>query len=183
MVVRRGRPPNKNIKRSIGRPPIDRAASDFSSSATLANAGEGAYWSNLTHDLSRKGSASDTLGFGAVSAKSYNLRPTEPYSWAAMHRLESNEEYSGLCPACINKLFPCLRILHPLTKCRHFYAGSGPKGNSSKYGKRFSVIDENRRNTYKQPQPSTFVHEPSILTAFDGERKQLVTVSNFSAIL
>ena len=95
MVVRRGRPPNKNIKRSIGRPPIDRAASDFSSSATLANARDGTHRSNLTHDLSRKGSASGRLGFGAVSAKSYNLRPTEPYSWAAMHKLESNEDYSG----------------------------------------------------------------------------------------
>lgn len=142
MVAKRGRPPSKNTRRPIGRPPIDRAASDISSNATLANAGSD------NHDLLRKGSSSSRAGLGASFARSpYNLRQTEPFSWASMHKSESNEEFLG----------------------------HGPKRNSSKFGKRFPVVDENRRNTYKKPQPSTFMHEPSVLSAFDGERKQLVS--------
>lgn len=56
----------------------------------------------------------------------------------------------------------------------HFVAGSMYKGNSMKYGKRQFVLDENRRNTYKQLPAGG--GEPSVLTTFDAERKQLMAV-------
>jgi hypothetical protein len=42
-----------------------------------------------------------------------------------------------------------------------------------KYGKKPFVLDENKRDTYKHPLGS---HEPSILSTFEGELKQLVVV-------
>ncbi|CAK7346021.1 unnamed protein product [Dovyalis caffra] len=42
-----------------------------------------------------------------------------------------------------------------------------------KYGKKPFVIDENKRDTYKHPLGS---HEPSVLTTFEGELKQLMVV-------
>ncbi|ONK71928.1 uncharacterized protein A4U43_C04F13850 [Asparagus officinalis] len=145
--------PEPKIVARRGRPPtknINRAVgrpeqvSDFSSNETFASVGDGPHLSNLANNLSRKGSAPERPGLSSVSARSpYNLRQTEPFRWAGLRKSESNEEYSGY----------------------------GPKGSSTKYGK-MSVVDENRRNTYNQPHPSAF-EEPSILTAFDGERKQL----------
>ena len=35
-IVRRGRPPTKNLKKQIGRPPLERVGSQFSSDAMLA---------------------------------------------------------------------------------------------------------------------------------------------------
>ncbi|XP_038975442.1 uncharacterized protein LOC120106548 [Phoenix dactylifera] len=89
MVVRKGRPPNKN-KRPVGRPP-ERATSDFSPDSTLANAGDGTQWSNMTHDLSRKGSVADQSGMMA----SHGLRNTDTFSWMGEQKSERNEEYSG----------------------------------------------------------------------------------------
>lgn len=45
-----------------------------------------------------------------------------------------------------------------------------------KYGKRLVLIDETRRETYKQFHPSTFSHEPSSLSDLDGDTKQLMPV-------
>ncbi|KAJ6804339.1 peregrin-like isoform X1 [Iris pallida] len=146
-VVRRGRPPSKNIKPAVGRTSVDRAASDFSSGATLANAGEGVQWSNLTNDLSRNGPASKKASAGDVSTRAaYNLRNIGPYNWTGMHKSENNEDYPG----------------------------NASRGISAKYGKKLPVADENRRNTYYQPQPSTFGRESSILTTFDSEKKHLM---------
>lgn len=50
-VVRRGRPPTKNLKKPLGRPSLERAGSEFSPDATLATGGENA---NRSSDL-RKG--------------------------------------------------------------------------------------------------------------------------------
>lgn len=50
------------------------------------------------------------------------------------------------------------------------------KGNQMKLGKKQFVLDENRRKTYKQSHPSVGGREPSVLTTFDGERKQLLAV-------
>ncbi|KAI9182266.1 hypothetical protein LWI28_023717 [Acer negundo] len=50
------------------------------------------------------------------------------------------------------------------------------KGYSMKYGKKQFVPDENRRNTYWQSQQSASGREPSVLTTFDAERKQLMAV-------
>ena len=46
-----------------------------------------------------------------------------------------------------------------------------------KNGKKQFVLDENRRNTYFQLHPSIGGREPSVLTTFDGEKKQLMPVS------
>lgn len=54
--------------------------------------------------------------------------------------------------------------------------GSVMRGNL-KNGKKQFVLDENRRNTYMQLHPSACGREPSVLTTFDGERKQLMPVS------
>ncbi|KAL5856255.1 hypothetical protein ACOSQ4_006057 [Xanthoceras sorbifolium] len=50
------------------------------------------------------------------------------------------------------------------------------KGYSIKHGKKQFVPDENRRNTYWQSQQSASGREPSVLTTFDAERKQLMAV-------
>ncbi|CAA7391244.1 unnamed protein product [Spirodela intermedia] len=53
-IVRRGRPPGKSsAKKTVGRPPNDRASLDFSPDATLANAGDNLPWSNSSHDNHR----------------------------------------------------------------------------------------------------------------------------------
>ncbi|ESR35666.1 Bromo domain-containing protein [Citrus sinensis] len=48
------------------------------------------------------------------------------------------------------------------------------KGYSMKHGKKQVVLDENRRNTYKQFHQS--LQESSVLTTFDADKKQLMTV-------
>lgn len=58
----------------------------------------------------------------------------------------------------------------------HFSAGSILKGISLKHGKKPFVLDENRRNTYKQSSSIAVGREPSVLTTFDGEKKQLMPV-------
>lgn len=50
------------------------------------------------------------------------------------------------------------------------------KGNQIKLGKKQVVLDENRRKTYKQSQPLAGGREMSVLSTFDGERKQLMAV-------
>ena len=57
-----------------------------------------------------------------------------------------------------------------------FPAGSNLKGYNMKNGKRHFVLDDNRRNTYKLYHRSAAMHEGSVLTTFDGERKQLLAV-------
>ncbi|XP_077231209.1 uncharacterized protein LOC143864207 isoform X2 [Tasmannia lanceolata] len=46
----------------------------------------------------------------------------------------------------------------------------------SKVGSKQFVFDENRRSTYKQPHQSVSGHEPTVLTTFDREKKQLISV-------
>lgn len=43
-----------------------------------------------------------------------------------------------------------------------------------KYGKKQFTVDENRRDAYKDSMASG--HEPSVLTTFEGELKQLMVV-------
>ncbi|CAL9130412.1 unnamed protein product [Musa acuminata var. zebrina] len=146
-VVRRGRPPNKHKK--VGRPPADRAASDFSTDVTLANAGDTNHLSNLAHDSLRKGSSGEKSGVANASNRaSYGLRCTDTCGWISEQKADRDEEYSG----------------------------SAPKGNHTKYGKKLTVVDENRRNTYKQSLASTYTHETPIFTILNGEKKQLMPV-------
>ncbi|XP_058098555.1 uncharacterized protein LOC131243319 [Magnolia sinica] len=144
--VRRGRPPGKNsIKRMMGRFPIDRAGSDFSSDATLATAGDNAVWSN---SVTRKSTLSDKLGIAEVSARtSHGSRNGDTYGWSADHKSERNDDFPG----------------------------SVLKG-MSKFAKNKFVFDEDRRNTYKQSHQLVSRRESSVLTTFDGEKKQLMAV-------
>ncbi|KAK1297083.1 Transcription factor GTE10 [Acorus calamus] len=147
-VVRRGRPPSKNIiKRTVGRPPIDRASSDFSSNATLANAGDNGMWSNSSNDVLRRGAFLDKPGTSDVSTR-YGLHNSDPYGWLMDGKPDKNDELTG----------------------------SGMKGMSMKLAKKNIVIDENRRNTYKLAQQLSSGHEPSVLTTFEEEKKQLLPV-------
>lgn len=57
------------------------------------------------------------------------------------------------------------------------YEGLILKGVPTKFGKKPIVIDDNRRNTYKQSQLSASVQELPTLTSFDGENQQLLPVS------
>lgn len=57
------------------------------------------------------------------------------------------------------------------------FVGSAYKSGSLKYLRKSFVIDENRRGTYTLPEVVNSLTVPSVLTAFDGERKQLIPVS------
>ncbi|PRQ25185.1 putative chromatin remodeler Bromodomain family [Rosa chinensis] len=123
-VVRRGRPPTKNLKKPLGRPSLERAGSEFSD-ATLATGAENAILSN--YDRSRSNDV-------------YT-------SWLADNKFERNDDLTG----------------------------SMLRGNS-KTGRKQFVFDENRRNTYLHSHPSANGRESTVLTTFDGERKQLMPV-------
>ncbi|KAM0945181.1 putative chromatin remodeler Bromodomain family [Dioscorea sansibarensis] len=148
-IVRRGRPPSKNTaKRTVGKPP-DRAGSDFSGNATLAGASDNGHWSNFAQDLARKASTIDKLSPADIYVKGpYGLRKTETSNWAGDNKSERDLENPGL-------------VL---------------KGVPTKFGKKPIVIDENRRNTYKQSQLSASVQELPTLTSFDGENQQLLPI-------
>ncbi|KAH7692026.1 bromodomain-containing protein 7/9 [Dioscorea alata] len=148
-IVRRGRPPSKNTaKRTVGKPP-DRAGSDFSGNATLAGASENGHWSNFAQDLARKASTVDKLSPADIYVKGpYGLRKTETANWVGDNKSERDQENPGL-------------IL---------------KGVPTKFGKKPIVIDDNRRNTYKQSQLSASVQELPTLTSFDGENQQLLPI-------
>ncbi|KAF8410647.1 hypothetical protein HHK36_003179 [Tetracentron sinense] len=144
-IVRRGRPPSKNLKKPLGRPPFEHAGS---SDATLATGGDNANWSN-SYDL-RKGPLSDKSG--PVDASGRNIHGSRNSvahtSWLAEHKSDRNDEFPG----------------------------SMLRGAFIKYGKKQFVFDENRRNTYKQPHLLTGGREASVLTTFEGEKQQLMTV-------
>ncbi|KAA8546181.1 hypothetical protein F0562_020925 [Nyssa sinensis] len=146
-IVRRGRPPTKNLKKQMVRPALERAGSEFSLDATLATGAENSSRSN--YDL-RKGSLSDKLGPSDLSGRSFHgSHSSEVYSgWLAEHKFEKNDEF----------------------------AGALLKGNLIKQGKKQVAFDENKRNTYKQSHLPSGGREPSVLTTFDGEKKQLMTV-------
>ncbi|XP_020576500.1 uncharacterized protein LOC110022063 isoform X2 [Phalaenopsis equestris] len=150
-IVRRGRPPGtgkNSFKRPVGRPPAERTGSEFSSEAALANALIGNHSSGLKNDFLREGSGPDQRRIADVS-----IRPTqffhssEAYSLGSELKLVRNEDYSG----STWKGFP-------------------------NYGKKLNVMDESRRNSYKQSQLSSSVPEWPVLAAFDGERKILLQV-------
>ncbi|GMH16327.1 hypothetical protein Nepgr_018168 [Nepenthes gracilis] len=144
-ITRRGRPPTKNLKKPVGRPPFERATSELSG-ATLATGGENSNRSN--YDL-RKGIPSDKCGSADPFSRScIGSRQGEAYvTWPA-ERCERTDEITG----------------------------SAVKGISMKHGKKQIILDESRRNTYMVDSGSSGRQEPSILTVFDGERRQLVSV-------
>ncbi|XP_068321521.1 uncharacterized protein [Pyrus communis] len=133
-VVRRGRPPTKNLHKKLGRPSLDRAGSEFSN-ATLATGAE-----NATLDHKKGSHLSDKSGLTGS-------RNNDVYTnWLTDNKFERNDDVAGSTKAI------------------------------SKLGKKHFVFDENRRNTYNQSHPSASGQESSVLTTFDGERKQLMPV-------
>lgn len=147
-VVRRGRPPTKNLKRPVGRPPLDRAGPEFSSDATLATGGDNT--TSSTYDL-RKG-PSYAGKYGPINSSGrlhYGSRNNDIYASPFLEkRHDRNDEYAGF-----------------------LY-----KGYSAKHDKKQAISIENRRNTYSQFHPSACGREPSVLTTFSRERKQLMAV-------
>ncbi|KNA19957.1 hypothetical protein SOVF_056150 isoform A [Spinacia oleracea] len=143
-VVRRGRPPTKNLKTPPGRPPLERANSDFPE-ATLATAGG---TTNRSNNEVRKASHSEKFGStDSFSRSLYGSRVGETYIGWSAERYERADDMSG----------------------------SASKGILMKHGKKHIVLDETRRNTYNS-YSSACGQEPSVLTAFDRERKQLIAV-------
>ncbi|PON45033.1 Histone acetylase PCAF [Parasponia andersonii] len=142
-VVRRGRPPTKNLKKPIGRPSLDGVGLEFSSDATGV---ENVTSSN--HDMRKGPHLQDKSGLADSSGRLHGSRSNDVYaSWLADNKLERNDEFTG----------------------------SMMRGNL-KNGKKQFLLDENRRNTYFQLHPSNGGREPSVLTTFDGEKKQLMPV-------
>lgn len=145
-VVRRGRPP-KSLKKSLDSSPSDRIASEFSSDATLANGGDNASWANA-HNL-RKGPTT-----------SVRFRPADSVNRAShgshVHGSHAGETYTSWLSEWENE-FPASVVKAVL-----------------KYGKKQFTVDENRRDTYNDSMASR--HEPSVLTTFEGELKQLTVV-------
>ncbi|KAL2925207.1 Pre-mRNA-processing ATP-dependent RNA helicase prp5 [Bienertia sinuspersici] len=132
-VVRRGRPLTKNLKRPPGRPPLERANSDFSE-ATLATAGG---TTNRSNTEVRKTSHLEKYESTDSFARSmYDSQIGEAYSAWSAERYERIDDLTAW--------------------------------------KENVVLDENRRNTYKDSYKCSFGMEPSILATFDRERKQLI---------
>lgn len=92
---RRGRPPGKGSIKRVGRPPFERAGSDFSSDATLATAGDNSIWSNSTHDFSRKAQHSDKSGTTDLLART-SSRNGESHGWLAERKSDRNDEFPGM---------------------------------------------------------------------------------------
>ncbi|KAK6253199.1 hypothetical protein QUC31_014919 [Theobroma cacao] len=153
-VVQRGRPPTKNFKKPLGRPSLEeRSAPEFSSDATLASGAENSMLVN--HDMRKGLLPSDKSSFADSSGKFYGSRNDVYSGWFPENRSDRGDEGTG----------QTLDV-----------SGSMLKGYMMKHGKRNFVLDENRRNTYKLFHPSVAAPEASVLTTFDGERKQLLTV-------
>lgn len=94
-VVKRGRPPMKNVKKPPGRPSLDLPGSEFSSDATLATGGEN-MWSN--YDLRKGALISDKSGAADSSGRSLhgNRYSDANAGWSADHKSERHDEFAGL---------------------------------------------------------------------------------------
>ncbi|XP_071698131.1 uncharacterized protein [Rutidosis leptorrhynchoides] len=149
-VVRRGRPPGKQQKKTPGRPPVDRVRPESTSGATLATPED----NNTTESTP------------------YNLRKAPPVLYRfqadgllASHRSRNGEHYSELL-ADWNEEFP-ERI----------------RKADMKWGNKNLIIDETRRETYKQYHPSTYANASSLLSNFGGEKKQLLPVYMLNMVM
>ncbi|KAJ4827494.1 hypothetical protein Tsubulata_027972 [Turnera subulata] len=103
-----------------------------------------------------------TGGDNTGSSTGYNLRKTTSYKHQpdsflrSSHGSHSNETYAAWLSEWENE-FPASVVKAVL-----------------RYGKKPFAIDENRRDTYRPPSAS--INEPSVLTTFEGELKQLMVV-------
>ncbi|KAI3949723.1 hypothetical protein MKX01_040940 [Papaver californicum] len=146
-VVRRGRPPLKNLKKQFIKLSSERAGSEFSDT-TAVPGGDNSTWFNSS-DL-RKGPLPDNSSLDDGSGRiSHSTRNNDAHTnFVAEHKTDWNEE------------FPDYTL----------------KGISMKFGKKHFVLDENRRNTYKNSYPAAGGHELSVFATFDGEKKHLMAV-------
>ena len=92
-MIRRGRPPTKNFKKLLGRPSLERAASEFSSDATLATVAENAILSN--HDMRKGALASDKSNFADSSGKFYGFRNDVYSGCFTENKSDRNDEGTG----------------------------------------------------------------------------------------
>ncbi|OIS97242.1 PREDICTED: uncharacterized protein LOC109234525 [Nicotiana attenuata] len=154
-VVRRGRPPSKNIKKSeesspppsknlknsVESSPIDCIGPELSSGATLASAEEKVNGSN-SYNL-RKG------------PMLYKFRSVDTSSTFRSRNGETHSEWS----IDWNNEFPASILRADM-----------------KYGKKHFSVDENRRDTYELLHPSASCGEASLLWNADGDLKRLMAV-------
>lgn len=143
-IVKRGRPPGKNLKKLLGNPPFDRVAPESTSDATLA-----------------------TVGDNATGSNSYNLRKAPTVSL----RVRSNDEFLGASHLSRNYE----SYSEWLSELNSEFPASVLKAEA-KHGKKQTIVDENRRATYRDFHPSAFGHNQSALTTLNGNTKQLVPV-------
>ncbi|XP_020600026.1 bromodomain-containing protein 9-like isoform X2 [Phalaenopsis equestris] len=138
-VVRRGRPPSKNINRSVGLLPSEFTSSGFSTDSTPNNAGGAANLSNQSQPLLKKGLATDKPGLTDISGKVlYGLRNSDPFGWMNTNKVDTSEEFPG-----------------------------SEKGITTRLGKKAPVMEENRRTTYSQFQQYNYGCELPIWSLFD----------------
>ncbi|OIV96257.1 hypothetical protein TanjilG_05097 [Lupinus angustifolius] len=138
-IVQRGRPPGKNISKSLAMSPSDRVAPESSSDATLASGGDiasGSYGYNLRKALSRFQPADSS-----ARASHSNLNSGAYTSWSY--------DWENEFPASVLKA-----VL--------------------RYGKKQSVVDETRRDTYNHLV--TLRNEPPLVATVENEFKQLLAV-------
>ncbi|XP_019187786.1 PREDICTED: bromodomain-containing protein 9-like [Ipomoea nil] len=141
-VVRRGRPPSKNMKKPLESSPVDCVAPELSSGATHASGED-----------------------KAIGSNSYNLRKATPFyrfhsTDASLGHRSRNGESCSEWSIDWNQEFPAAILRADM-----------------KYGKKhFSVVDENKRYTYKQVQPSLSGNESSLFSNANGDVKQLSAV-------
>ncbi|KAK9033872.1 hypothetical protein V6N11_050054 [Hibiscus sabdariffa] len=89
-VIRRGRPPTKNFKKTLGRSSLEHAASEFSSDATLATGQENTLCSN--HDMRKGPLALDKSNIADLAGKFYGSR-NDVYSGSfTENRSDRNDE-------------------------------------------------------------------------------------------
>ncbi|KAG8655756.1 hypothetical protein MANES_04G067000v8 [Manihot esculenta] len=89
-IVRRGRPPTKNLKKPVGRPSLEHAGSEVALDGTLATRGEGSTWSS--NDLRKGPHVLDKSSFVDSSGRSRDSR-NDAY-WLTNNTFEKNDEGS-----------------------------------------------------------------------------------------
>ncbi|XP_047322756.1 uncharacterized protein LOC124926551 [Impatiens glandulifera] len=145
-VVRRGRPPTKNLKKEFSSPPsLARCGPESSSDATPNTGGENQNASGSNNYNLRKG------------PMSYKFRPNDVYVGPS-HLSGGNEVYHDWASDW-NTEFPA-SVLKA----------------EAKHVKKTFMLDENKRSTYKLSQASTLGDDPYMLTSLNGQTNRLMGV-------
>lgn len=121
-VVRRGRPPGKNLKKSLGRSSVDRVGPELSSGATLATGEDNTSGSNA-YNLRRGGPTLFRFQSTDASATSHRSRNGENHSeWLC----DWNNEFPGLASAYITSFlsFNCAYSCFILFSCPNVIYGT-----------------------------------------------------------